>query len=313
MTDAAPVRTGADPVARPRVSIVITTKDRAEYVQQAIESVLALDGETFELELIVVDDGSTDATPELLERYPIEVIRTEGVGMAAARTMGLERATGSFFGLVDDDDVLLPTAISTQLQVFREHPDYGAVHAQAQLVGPELQPFAEPFPAAPLESGMILRRLLSYFPQVGTILTRMEVAREAGAFDGTLPGDNDWDWLLRIARHHPIGAVAVPVMLFRQRDEPHEHITWRRLPATKRIFDRHTAHLSRWERIKLLPIRVQHRGWAASIFLNYAQDHWRAGDRRRALRSLVYGARSSLPHLLVESGRRASTAIRSRG
>lgn len=296
---------------RPVVSVVITTKDRAEFVKQAIESALALDDTTFELELIVVDDGSTDETPQLLERYPIRVIRTDGVGMARARSLGLAEATGDFFGLLDDDDVWLPTAIITQLEVFERHPDYAAVHAQAFMVGPDLEPFGDPFPAGPLESGMIMHRLLTYFPQVGTILTRLSAAREAGDFDASLPGDNDWDWLLRIARRHPIGAVETPVLLFRQRIEPHEDITWRRLPATRTIFRRHTADLPWTTRVRLEPILWRHRGWASSIFLNYAQDHWREGDRRSALRSLGYAARTSLPHLVVESGRRAIAAVRS--
>ena len=123
--------------------------------------------------------------------------------MARARSIGLAAARGEFFGLLDDDDVFLPTAISTQLEVFERHPEFAAVHAQAYMVTPDLERFAAPFPAGPLESGMILHRLLSYFPQVGTILTRLDIAREAGDFDESLSGDNDWDWLLRIAHRHP--------------------------------------------------------------------------------------------------------------
>ncbi|MAT06301.1 MAG: hypothetical protein CL424_14785 [Acidimicrobiaceae bacterium] len=296
--------TTSDDTHLPRVSVVITTRNRPQALAAAVESALALDTSCFELDLIVVDDGSTDETPEVLERYPVRVIRTEGVGMACARTIGLDAATGDYFSLLDDDDVWLPTAISTQLRVFSEHPEFAAVHAQAVLTGPDLEPFGDPFPAGPLESGMIFDRLLTYFPQVGTILTRMEHAREAGAFDGSLPGDNDWDWILRIASRYPIGAVEVPVMMFRQRDEPQEDLAWRRFPAISEIFRRHTAPLPLADRVRLQPALWRHRGWCASIFLNHTQDNWRQGERRRAARSAVYAVRCSPVHAVVETARR---------
>ena len=138
-----------DGMQLPKVSVVITTKNRSTQLAEAIESALALDRTRFDLEIIVVDDGSTDDTPEVLQRYPVRVIRTEGVGMARARSIGLEAATGDFFGLLDDDDVWLPTAITTQLTEFERHPEYGAVHAQAQMVGPTLVPFNVPLRCTP--------------------------------------------------------------------------------------------------------------------------------------------------------------------
>jgi hypothetical protein len=151
---------------------------------------------------------------------------------------------------------------------------------------------------------MIFERLLTYFPQVGTILTRMEFAREAGPFDPTLSGDNDWDWLLRIARLHPIGAVEVPVMLFRQRDQPDEQLSWRRYPAVRLIFRRHTADLDFLDRVRLEPILWRHRGWWADLFLRYSVEHWQSGDRCRAARSAVYAIRCSPVHAAIGCIRR---------
>ena len=293
-----------DGMQLPKVSVVITTKNRSTQLAEAIESALALDRTRFDLEIIVVDDGSTDDTPEVLQRYPVRVIRTEGVGMARARSIGLEAATGDFFGLLDDDDVWLPTAITTQLTEFERHPEYGAVHAQAQMVGPTLVPFNVPFPPGPLASGRIFDALLGYFPQVGTILTRMDVAREAGPFDETLPGDNDWEGIRRVAKRHEIGAVPVPVLLFRQREEPHEELTWRRTPAVSDIFHRHTRDLPLADRLRLRPLLWKHKGFAASVCLDHAQANWRAGQKRRAVVSVGYAARISLPHATIEAVRR---------
>lgn len=296
----------------PRVSVVITTRDRPVFLAAAIESVLALDTSTFELELIVVDDGSTTETAKVLARYPVRTIRTEGVGMARARTIGMEASTGDYFSLLDDDDVLLETAISTQLKVFAQHPEYAAVHAQAVLAGPDLEPFWDPLPLSPLQSGMIFDRLLSYFPQVGTIVTRMDRAREAGPFDASLSGDNDWDWLLRIASRHPIGTIEVPVMMFRQRNEPQEELAWSRFPAIRRIYRRHTASLPFVDRVRLEPTLWRHRGWCSSVFLNHAQKNWRHGDRRRAARSVMYAVRASPAHTVAEASRRVRADLTER-
>lgn len=294
------------------MSVVITTKNRSALVRQAVESALALDQERFDLEIIVVDDGSTDDTPAVLSTLPVRRITTEGIGMGPARSLGLRHASGDFVSLLDDDDVFLPTAIIVQLDVFDRHPEYASVHAQAQRTGPDLTPFGAPFPEGPLRSGHILNELLGYFPQVATVLTRRDAAREAGDFDPDLPGDNDWDWLLRIAARHPIGTIAVPVVLFRQRFEPNEELAWRRFPAVATIFHRHTAQLPLLSRLRLRPLLWQHRGWGASLFLTYAQDNWRNGDRRRAARSLGYSVRASPAHCAVEVLRRSARELADR-
>lgn len=294
---------------RPVVSVVMATKNRSDLAAETLRSLLDLDQREFELDIVVVDDGSTDDTVERLSALPVRLISTGGVGMAGARSLGLSAASGDFVTVIDDDDVVLPSAFGVQLAVFREHPEMALVHAQAQLVGPDLTPFGEPFPYAPLAPFPELRDCLSYFPQVGTIVTRIDAAREAGDFDPDLPGDNDWDWMLRIVRRHPVGAVEEPVLLFRQRDEPQEALAWRRYPAIATIFRRHTDDLPMIERLRLRPVMWKHKGWCTSIFLNHAQDNWSAGDRRRALTSLGYAARTSAVHLVVEGSRRAGRTV----
>ena len=280
------------------VSVVITTRNRSQLLREAIESVLVVKSPAFEIELIVVDDGSTDDTASVLASYPIKVIRTSGIGMAKARNTGIHAATGDFVTLLDDDDVWLPNNIAPQIEVFAQHPEYGAVHAQAQLVNYDKTPFDKPVPSGPLSSGWIFEDLLTYWPQVGTILTRADAAREAGDMDPTLTGDTDWDWLLRIARRHPIGRIEQPVMLFRQRNKAEEDQAWRRYPAMATIFKRHTRSLGLFKQLQLRPILWQHRGWWASQFLHFARMHAASGNSQRAYRSLYYAFRCSPLHAL---------------
>lgn len=289
----------AEAPSRPLVSVIITTRNRSKPLKEAIESVLAARHEAFELELIVVDDGSTDDTADLTRRYPVVYLQAGGVGMARARNAGLHAARGDFVTLLDDDDAWLPGNAVAQLELFARHPEFGAVHAQALLADANLRPFGEPVPAGPLPSGWLFEELLTYWPQVGTILTRRAAATEAGDMDPTLSGDTDWDWLLRVARRHPIGRVEQPVMLFRQRATAEEQLAWRRFPAMVTIFHRHTRPLGLAKRLRLQPILWRHRGWWATVFLQYAGQNWADGERGRAYRSLYYAFRCSVPHALL--------------
>jgi glycosyltransferase involved in cell wall biosynthesis len=268
-------------------------------LREAIESVLRARSERYTLELLVVDDGSTDETADVLARYPVTVHRTPGIGMARARNVGLHAAQGDFVTLLDDDDVWLPENVVTQLDEFERHPEYASVHAQSQLMEYDGTPFGEPVPAGPLSSGWLFEELLSYMPQVATILTRASAAREAGDMDPTLTGDTDWDWLLRIAFKHPMGRVEKPVMLFRQRQSQNEDFAWRRYPATSRIFRRHAQKLPLGKRAKLEAVLWKHRGQWSSNFVGIARAHLASGDKRRALRSTYYALRASPVHVAL--------------
>ena len=285
--------------ANPLVSVIITTRNRSKYLKEAIESVLAVQSPKFDLEVIVVDDGSTDDTPEVLKQYPVVQLRTSGVGMANARNTGLRAAKGDFVTLLDDDDIWLPNNVAPHIELFEQHPEYGAVHAQSQLADHAGVPFGDPIPAGPLPSGWIFDQLLTYWPQVGTIVTRASVAREAGDLDATLTGDTDWDWLLRIARRYPIGRIEQPVLLFRQRGIAEEAQSWRRFPAMITIFRRHVKPFGFIKRMRLRPILWRHRGWWAGNFLEYARMNYTKGERKRAYLSLYYAFRCSPPHTLI--------------
>src|SRR6187200_250053 len=94
------------------VSVVIACYNHGRFLPAAVDSVLAQD--YGEIELIVVDDGSTDETPDVAARYPvIRYLRQENQGAAAAKRAGLEASTGEFLMFLDADDTLLPGAIGS--------------------------------------------------------------------------------------------------------------------------------------------------------------------------------------------------------
>ncbi|RMF72136.1 MAG: glycosyltransferase family 2 protein [Acidobacteria bacterium] len=118
----------------PLVSVVIPTFNRADMVGDAIDSVLA---QTWpRVECIVVDDGSTDGTAAVLERYRgrIVAIRQENRGLAAARNAGLRLARGELVGFLDSDDAWLPTLVERVVDAFRREPALGAVFVAEQEI-----------------------------------------------------------------------------------------------------------------------------------------------------------------------------------
>src|ERR1051325_7839947 len=103
----------------PLVSVIVPTYNRANLLRETIESVLA---QTYpNIELIVVDDGSTDETPELLKQYDdrLAYIRKQNAGGTAARNTGILAAHGEYLNFLDHDDLFLPTKIERQVKILQ--------------------------------------------------------------------------------------------------------------------------------------------------------------------------------------------------
>jgi glycosyltransferase involved in cell wall biosynthesis len=114
-------------MSSPRFSVIIPSYNRADFLPQAIDSVLAQGYQEFEL--IVVDDGSTDDTPAVLAARAGQFVhlRQENRGLAAARNAGLRVARGEFVGFLDSDDCWEPGFLAAVLATFEAHPDCGVV------------------------------------------------------------------------------------------------------------------------------------------------------------------------------------------
>ncbi len=115
----------------PLVSVIIPTYNYGRYLPRAIES--CLNQSYTALEIIVVDDGSTDNTQEVAKRYQdrIVYIRQENGGVSAARNKGLEQATGAFIAFLDADDYITEDAIQTRLEALTKNPEAGVVITEA--------------------------------------------------------------------------------------------------------------------------------------------------------------------------------------
>jgi len=256
---------------------------------------LAQRSATFDLEVIVVDDGSSDETPDLLKRLPVRVVTLTGEGLPSARNAAIQAAGGDYITMIDDDDVWLPGALQSMVDALEQNPRYAAVHGRAQLTRMDLTPYGDPYPPWPLTSGFLLRELLEFFPQHATIMTRMDVVRREGGLDTSFAWA-DWDWVLRIAARHEILRIETTVLLFRQRDIAEEEGFKRRADWVVPTFRRHMPSLGGIQAIKLQRQLWRHRGWMTDTYMRFAHINWVNGERRRAAKATSYAFRTSFPH-----------------
>ena len=123
----------------PKVSIIMATYNRSATIKRAIDSMLAQTLRDFEF--IIVDDGSSDETPQVLSECAaadarIRLLRQENKGLAAARNAGADKARGKYLAFMDDDDISLPLRLERQVGFLRNNPDYAACHCDYSNVMP---------------------------------------------------------------------------------------------------------------------------------------------------------------------------------
>jgi glycosyltransferase involved in cell wall biosynthesis len=160
-------------------TLVIPTFNGAKMLGEAIESGLAQDYDP--LEIIVVDDGSTDTTEELVRSFAsVRYVRQANAGPSAARNRGIRLATGEFVGFLDADDLAPPTKMSVQVGYLQRHSDVGCVLGRHELVGDP--PTWFDVEGVPLIS----------------LVTRRSLLLEIGGFDTTLAVAEDRDLLVRL-------------------------------------------------------------------------------------------------------------------
>ncbi len=188
----------------PSVSVVITTYNRAEYVAAAVES--ALRQTRPPLEVIVVDDGSTDETRSVLKRYapPVRYVWQPNTERGAARNHGLQLAMGEYIALLDSDDVLEPDKLERELAHLRAHPTAAVVYSDILLIDAAGRPLRRVSRKGNV--GWVTRHLLlENFLSVGAHLVRTEAMRTAGGFreDRALAGSEDWEAWVRLSTQVP--------------------------------------------------------------------------------------------------------------
>jgi glycosyltransferase involved in cell wall biosynthesis len=279
----------------PSVSIIIPTYNHGHFVVFAVESALAQTCKN--TEVLVIDDGSTDNTREVLTPFGdrITVIHQENRGLSAARNAGIRTARGAFIALLDADDLWLPEKLDAQMKVFAEYPDTGLVSCGNVSVDDQ---------GREVSSGWIrgsahfrFRHVLSGNCVSGgsNAVIRRTCFETVGLFDETLRSSEDWDMWLRIARQYPVRFV--PQVLTKIRVSPNsmsaaknaDIMLSNELRVLGKLFADPTAKVSAYD-----------RGMAyASRYVAAAKAYREAGNRRAGGLYLRKAFRANPVHFLL--------------
>lgn len=228
--------------SRRLISVVVPTRDRPDYLRQALASIRALETADVGFEILIGDNGSDPRTAAVSAEFGARHLPVSKPGAGAARNAGLAAAQGEFIAFLDDDDLWMDTHIRPHLELFDADPSLEAVMAQVIPVNDEMRALDDPWPfRAPREGDDLIHSMLSgYYPQIGATIVRAHVRDEVGLFDESLLGDQDWDWQLRLARRRRTVHTPAPCVYFRQRPAgSYDALRLRRLGFGRRVFFRH--------------------------------------------------------------------------
>jgi glycosyltransferase involved in cell wall biosynthesis len=187
----------------PLVSVIMAAYNAAEHIGEALDSALAQDWRP--LEIVVVDDGSTDDTAAIVARYPdVVYVRQENQGPSAARNTAAENSSGEFLANFDSDDLLPTTRVGDQVRFLLAHPELGAVFGrQAWMNAPEWMARDSVYgdvDGIPLSS----------------VMFRRNVFFDVGGYDTSFVHGEDMDLLVRM-RERSIEYQVVPeIVLYRR-------------------------------------------------------------------------------------------------
>lgn len=206
----------------PQVSVIVPTYNRADLLAGALDSVLSQSFGDFEL--LVVDDGSTDNTAEVVGGMAdrrVRIIAQEHSGLpAVARNAGMRAAAGAFLAFLDSDDLWLPGKLAQQVALMEATPALGLSYTNcyrfaSDPASHETTPLLRP---EEMLTGRVFDQLYGQ-PRIPnlTVMIRSAIVAEVGYFDEDprLKANEDYEFWLRIAASYPVGHLAQPLALYR--------------------------------------------------------------------------------------------------
>jgi glycosyltransferase involved in cell wall biosynthesis len=208
----------------PRVSVIIPTYNRAALVQDAVAAVLAQTYRDFEL--LVVDDGSTDGTREVLAAWggEIRVLRLPARrGVSGARNAGIVAARGEWLAFLDSDDLWLPEKLARQMAFVQAHPQFLLSQTEETWVRRGVR--VNPPRTHKKEGGRIfLRSLERCLVSPSAVVLHRGLLDAHGGFDEDLPAAEDYDLWLRLSWRYEVGLLPEPLVIKRGGHE--DQLSW---------------------------------------------------------------------------------------
>ena len=201
------------------VSAIITTHNRLHLLKEAINSVR---NQTYSnIEILVVDDASTDGTKEYCEKLSdvryLYISPSESLGANHARNVGIENSNGYYVAFLDDDDLWLPTKIENQVDAMQAHPqcDFCICGCIEQVGDSPLQiPIVKQHPEVE-EINIKSRILYACYILTSELMVRREIIDKIGCFDEELQAAQEWDFSIRAAQVSPLLRINETMVLYR--------------------------------------------------------------------------------------------------
>src|ERR1700733_11467320 len=203
----------------PTVSIVITCYNSARFLREALESVLA---QTYrpKVEIVAVDDGSTDETADILAQFPeVRYVYQSNRGVSAARNLGIQASTGEYLLFHDHDDRLLPEATATLVQLLEDRPDCAIAVGEHRYI--DSQGLVTRLSTKELDGRNDLELKLlghNFIETPGSCMVRRSALLEVGLFNDSMEGGEDYELYLRLALRYKIVGTSTFVSDYRRHD-----------------------------------------------------------------------------------------------
>lgn len=312
-----------------KVSVLISTYNRARYLPRAIDSAL---NQTYgNAEIIIADDGSTDETAGVCAGYRnrIRYMRQDRSGLSQARQLALTNATGEYLAWLDDDDSWMPDKLERMVQYLEVHPHYGWAHSDAIEVDTKdniiHDSYLKQFGRLKME-GYVYKEMLSVcFPLTSTVIMKRSCLEKLGGFD---PDENygaDVDFYLRCSLHYPIGIVKEPLVkrLLHERGTERANNVYDeysqiscRIPIFERVLDKN-KNLSIEQKKETLAMLSSYRYRLGELYWGeYDLEACRRlflqsmAWNKHSTRALLYVVLTFLPVSLIRFLRRARRSVR---
>lgn len=188
--------------APPLVSVVIPCYNAARYLAEAVDSVRA---QTYpNIEIVVVDDGSSDDTAAVARTLPVEYVYQENRGVSAARNNGIRHSHGKYVLFLDNDDRLLPRAVEIGVKLLEEHPECAMAVGEHRYIAADGTPLGSSTKHATGRDHYQMLLEHNFVETPCSALHRRDSLTATGLFDETLTGGEDHELYLRIARQGPL-------------------------------------------------------------------------------------------------------------
>lgn len=257
----------------PKVSVIIPTYNRAHFIAGAIESVLA---QTYkDYELIVIDDGSTDATAEVMKAYhgKLRYVPHENRGITSNMNMGVAEAKGEYFAMLGDDDLWLPDLLETQVTVLEKDPKLAFVCSGTHFIN-EQGKITKTASRGALRNKTFESLLEENFVSHLTAVVRRKCFNDVGGFDEQLATTQDYDLWLRLSKRYPFAYTDLPLAKYRVHGQNLS------LKFEQHLAD-HLAILNKKEIVSGLT-RREIREYRARVYHMFGGFYSEAGDFSRA-------------------------------